>query len=74
MVHRGLGYVAEARAASARVLLHDVTVGFRIHADSLTMAGRYNARDFAEQLQLVLNRHLETLGDGSQDLEPAAWV
>jgi glycosyltransferase involved in cell wall biosynthesis len=38
-----------------------VTTGFRIHATSLTVTGSRNAQDFAEQMQIVLDRHLPRL-------------
>ena len=50
----------------------DITVGFRIHAGSLTMTGRYDPRVFAQQQQTVVERHLATLGNGSRQLERAA--
>jgi glycosyltransferase involved in cell wall biosynthesis len=60
-------------ASRGPLYYHDeVTVGFRVHSDSLTMAGRYNARDFTNQQQVVLERHLASLGDGTKNLERAA--
>lgn len=49
-----------------------VTIGFRVHAGSITMAGRRNPADFERQMNIVLNRHLPKLGDGSPSLERAA--
>lgn len=55
------------------VYYHDViTVGFRIHADSLTMLGRRDAVDFENQMQIVLERHLRRLGKQSTALERTA--
>ncbi len=38
-----------------------VTTGFRIHGNSLTVTGSRDAQDFAEQMQIVLDRHLPRL-------------
>jgi glycosyltransferase involved in cell wall biosynthesis len=52
---------------------HDiVTVGFRIHGASLTVTGSRDAGDFAKQMQIVLDRHLDKLGNGAKGLERAA--
>lgn len=60
-------------AALCAVHYHpEVTIGFRIHSGSLTMAGLRNPADFERQMHIVLNRHLIKLGDGSQGLERAA--
>lgn len=40
---------------------HAVTTGFRIHGGSLTVTGSRDARDFAAQMQIVLDRHLPRL-------------
>jgi glycosyltransferase involved in cell wall biosynthesis len=60
-------------SASGPVFYHDiVTVGFRIHGASLTVSGSRDAGDFAQQMQIVLDRHLAKLGGGSKGLERAA--
>jgi glycosyltransferase involved in cell wall biosynthesis len=60
-------------SASGPVYYHDiVTVGFRIHAGSLTVTGSREAGDFSRQMQIVLERHLDRLGGGSKGLERAA--
>jgi glycosyltransferase involved in cell wall biosynthesis len=60
-------------AAMGPVNHHDaVTIGFRIHGGSLTVTGSRNPTDFADQMQIVLDRHLTKLGTGSKDLERAA--
>jgi glycosyltransferase involved in cell wall biosynthesis len=60
-------------AALGPVYYHDsVTVGFRIHGASLTVTGSRDAGDFAQQMRVVLDRHLDTLGGGSRDVERAA--
>jgi hypothetical protein len=60
-------------AALGPVYYHDsVTVGFRIHGASLTVTGSRDAGDFAQQMRIVLERHLDTLGGGSTGVERAA--
>jgi hypothetical protein len=60
-------------SALGPVYYHDaVTVGFRIHGASLTVTGSRDAGDFAQQMQIVLDRHLDKLGGGSKGLERAA--
>jgi hypothetical protein len=60
-------------AALGPVLYHDATtVGFRIHSSSLTATGSNDAADFAQQMHIVLSRHLGKLGGGSKDVELAA--
>lgn len=60
-------------SALGPVHYHDiVTVGFRIHGASLTVTGSRDADDFAQQMQIVLDRHLNKLGNGSKGLERAA--
>jgi len=60
-------------AALGPVYYHDtVTVGFRIHGASLTVTGSRDAGDFARQMQIVLERHLDTLGGGSRSVERTA--
>jgi len=55
------------------VYYHDVaTIGFRIHAGSLTVAGSRNLAAFEQQMQLVLERHLLNLPDGRKDLARVA--
>jgi hypothetical protein len=49
-------------AATSPVYYHDLaSVGFRIHSESLTSSGSRNAADFAEQMRIVLDRHLSAL-------------
>jgi glycosyltransferase involved in cell wall biosynthesis len=46
-------------AALGPVVYHeDVTVGFRIHENSLTVTGSRNGADFVQQMKIVLDRHL----------------
>lgn len=60
-------------AALGPVRYHDLaTVGFRIHDSSLTATGSRDAADFAQQMNIVLARHLGKLGGGSKDVELAA--
>ncbi len=50
------------------VYYHDcVTVGFRIHNDSLTATGSRHAEKFAQQMEIVLHRHLGKLGGGLRE-------
>lgn len=49
------------------------TVGFRIHGGALTVTGSRRATDFAEQMNIVLSRHLGMLG-GAAGVERAARV
>ena len=59
-------------AASGPVYYHDsVTTGFRIHGGSLTVAGSRDAADFAQQMQIVLDRHLPSFCDRSKSVERA---
>jgi hypothetical protein len=59
-------------AGQGPVHYHDsVTVGFRIHRDSLTVVGSRQAGDFANQMNIVLERHLPKLG-ASWDVERVA--
>jgi glycosyltransferase involved in cell wall biosynthesis len=37
------------------------TTAFRVHGNSLTVTGSRDARDFAEQMQIVLDRHMPRL-------------
>jgi hypothetical protein len=60
-------------AACAAVYYHDrVTVGFRIHDGSLTVTGSRDTAAFAQQMQIVLDRHLAKLGGRSKGIERAA--
>jgi glycosyltransferase involved in cell wall biosynthesis len=60
-------------AASGPVRYHNsVTIGFRIHDGSLTVTGSRDAADFANQMQIVLDRHLAKLGGDSKRIERAA--
>jgi hypothetical protein len=60
-------------AASGAIAYHDsVTVGFRIHAGSLTATGSSNAADFGRQMQIVLDRHLRNSNVDSKKLEDVA--
>jgi hypothetical protein len=60
-------------AACGTVHYHDnVTIGFRIHGGSLTVAGSRDAADFARQMQIVLERHLPRLCGDSTRVERAA--
>lgn len=59
-------------AASGPVYYHDsVTTGFRIHGGSLTVAGSRDVADFAQQMQIVLDRHLPSFCDSSKSVERA---
>jgi glycosyltransferase involved in cell wall biosynthesis len=56
-------------AACGPVQYHDsVTIGFRVHEGSLTVTGSRDTRDFADQMQIVLNRHLDKLGMDSRGI------
>jgi glycosyltransferase involved in cell wall biosynthesis len=57
------------------VRYHDlVTVGFRIHPNSLTVSGSRVATDFADQMRIVLTRHLTNLGSDCKGVERAAYA
>jgi glycosyltransferase involved in cell wall biosynthesis len=59
--------------ACGSVHYHDrVTVGFRIHDGSLTVTGSRDTAVFAQQMQIVLDRHLAKLGGRSKGIERAA--
>jgi hypothetical protein len=59
-------------AASGPVYYHDgVTTGFRIHGGSLTVAGSRDVADFAQQMQIVFDRHLPRFCDCSKRVERA---
>ncbi len=60
-------------AASGQVRYHErVTTGFRIHSGSLTITGAGNLADFANQMRIVLERHLPRQGDDWNGVERAA--
>jgi glycosyltransferase involved in cell wall biosynthesis len=60
-------------AARGPVYYHDgVTVGFRIHDGSLTVTGSRDSAIFAQQMQIVLDRHLAKLDGCSRSIERAA--
>ena len=60
-------------AAFTPVRYHNqISVGFRIHENSLTVTGSRNAADFKEQMDIVLRRHLSKLGGASRRVERAA--
>ena len=53
-------------AAGGPVVYHDeITTAFRIHGGSLTVNGSRDAREFREQMQTVLERHLQSLSVSS---------
>ena len=55
------------------VYYHDhVTVGFRIHNNSLTAVGSRDAALFARQMEIVLDRHLSKLGSLREGVARAA--
>ena len=57
----------------APIRYHDeVTIGFRIHRESLTVMGARAAEEFSEQMNIVLDRHLGRLRDAPRGLERAA--
>jgi glycosyltransferase involved in cell wall biosynthesis len=59
-------------ASSGPVHYHDsVTTGFRIHGGSLTVTGSRNLADFAQQMEIVLERHLPRLGGRAKSVERA---
>ena len=60
-------------SALGPVRYHDiVTVGFRVHGGSLTVTGSRDAGDFAQQMRIVLDRHLGKLGGNAKGVERAA--
>jgi hypothetical protein len=60
-------------AACGPVYYHNcVTVGFRIHEDSLTVTGSHDTVSFAQQMQIVLDRHLTKFDGRSKAIERAA--
>jgi len=59
-------------AARGSVCHHDdMTIGFRIHGGSLTVTGSRAVADFAQQMQIVVDRHLSRLC-ASKGVERAA--
>jgi glycosyltransferase involved in cell wall biosynthesis len=74
----GLWYTADwdiwlKLAALGPIRYHDqVTVGFRIHGESLTVTGSRNTSDFANQMLTVLFRHLSTMEGDFKSVERAA--
>jgi Glycosyltransferase like family 2 len=59
--------------ACGSVHYHDrVTVGFRIHNGSLTVTGSRDSTAFAQQMQIVLDRHLVKFVGRSKGIERAA--
>jgi hypothetical protein len=59
-------------AARAPTYYHnEVTIGFRIHAGSLTATGSRDTADFGRQMQSVLERHLLELENCSNIERPA---
>jgi hypothetical protein len=61
-------------ASAGPVVYHDeITTGFRIHGSSLTVSGSRDAREFRDQMQTVLDRHMERIPATSrQTVERAA--
>lgn len=60
-------------SAVGPIYYHDiVTVGFRIHARSLTVTGSRDTAKFSEQMQTVLQRHLGELKGDALGVERAA--
>jgi hypothetical protein len=74
----GLWYTADwdvwlKLSAAGKIYYHpEVTVGFRIHAGSLTMTRRRKAADLEQQMLRVLERHLPRLGAAPRSIERAA--
>jgi len=59
--------------ACGPVYYHDkITVGFRIHSGSLTISGSRDTVSYAEQMQIVLDRHLPKFGGSASGIERAA--
>jgi hypothetical protein len=60
-------------AACAPTYYHqEVTVGFRIHAESLTATGSRDTADFESQMQTILERHLSSLENPPKGIARAA--
>ena len=59
--------------ATGSVYYHDpITVGFRIHDGSLTSTGSRDAENFANQMEIVLARHISRHPGLSRQTEPVA--
>ena len=59
--------------ACAPTHYHDeVTIGFRIHADALTMTGSRDTADFRLQMETVLDRHISKIGSSPKGLKRVA--
>jgi glycosyltransferase involved in cell wall biosynthesis len=55
------------------VVYHDAaTIGFRIHDGALTVTGSRDSRDFKQQMEIVLERHLSRASDDVRSIERAA--
>ena len=72
MVHGRLGYVAEIGGLRSDPLSRERTVGFRIHAGSLTATGSLDGGEFVRQMRVVLDRHLPKTENRSKDGERVA--
>ena len=61
-------------SAVGPIVYHDeVTTGFRVHGNSQTVNGSRNAREFREQMEIVLERHLHRVPERNrQAIEHAA--
>jgi glycosyltransferase involved in cell wall biosynthesis len=60
-------------AACAPTYYHsEVTIGFRIHAGSLTVTGSRNSSDFTNQMTTILDRHLPLLRTDVRSVESIA--
>jgi hypothetical protein len=60
-------------ASEGPVIYHrEITTGFRVHGDSLTVKGSRDIDDFAGQMETVLNRHLSSFDGCSRAVERAA--
>lgn len=61
-------------SSAGPVIYHEeVTTAFRVHGGSLTVTGSRDAREFREQMQIVLDRHLDQLSaNGRHTIERIA--
>jgi glycosyltransferase involved in cell wall biosynthesis len=60
-------------AALSPIIYRDIiTVGFRIHDQSLTSTGSRDLADMGHQMSVVLDRHLPKLGSGSRAVRSVA--
>jgi hypothetical protein len=60
-------------ASMGPVIYHnEITTGFRVHGDSLTVKGSRDIDDFTWQMETVLNRHLSSFDGCSRAVERAA--